>query len=243
MTRYSLPFLAVLLAAPLRAEVKIEGDLRDAVSMQRPAPALQRPPLSGPADSYRARPSGAAPSTCAKLGWLSSAAKRSRGAGRTRIGREEFEAFARLARYACETTGEEPADPEAPAIRAWGPYGVAASAEVRQVFEYEPRSWLVVHRLTVSQDGARELEFWPADPRDLPGSPAHEPYLKLSATLPSQGPRAVSFRISADGSIEPLVWTVTAAGGEHAPLQRADVQEWLKDELGFWARTAAKLAR
>ncbi|MBI4349190.1 MAG: hypothetical protein HY553_20295, partial [Elusimicrobia bacterium] len=124
----------------------------------------------------------------------------------------------------------EPARPKTilPARRA----GEAWSAEVRAAFAYEPPSWLVVYRIAAQDEARHELEFWPADPRELPGSPAHGPFIVVSRWEPDgERTRGLSLRIAFDGTLEPLARAVDANGGAHVPASRAE----LEAELAFWA--------
>ena len=138
-------------------------------------------------------------------------------------------AIARLAKTACAALEG--------ATRVVLPGGPTATTEVRVAFDYEPASWLIVHRVEAS-DGARHVvEFWPADPRELPGSSAHDAYVVVSQWIPDgDGTRGISFKLRLDGRAEPQAWTVDAGGGAHAPLTRADVRRRLDEELAFWSR-------
>lgn len=241
MTPIALTLLVSLVTGPGRAEV--ETDLRDAPAALMHAPAARPGWLPTPAGSAAAR-AGALPSICESLGsytWQAAGKPESRY--KATLGRAESEALSRLARWTCRAAGGRGQEPGVPAVRSKGPGGVVASVEARKPFAYEPRTWLPVHRLTVSRGPIRELEFWPADPRDLPGAPPAAAFVRVSAIFPARGSRAVSFRITPEGTVEPDVWLVAPEGGSHAPLARSDVQSALAEELAFWRGLADELLR
>lgn len=242
----SLSLLFVVLAGPAFAEPGAANDLRDAVGLRSPsAIGAIRPPaprlrdFPTPIDAQHAQWAGALPSTCESLGSMTAPGKAP--SGKPRLSREELEVFARLAQFVCQATAGQNPDPETPSVRVAVPNGVVASAETRQIFAYQPQSWLVVHKLAVTGKGRRELEFWPAELRDLPGNSKHGAYFTISTMVPGRAGRAVSFMVSSDGSLEPYAWAVTEEGGSHVAVRRPDVQRWLKDELRFWAKSATKL--
>lgn len=142
--------------------------------------------------------------------------------------------FSDIAHELCEAAASAPA-PEPSRPRTLLPSrraGETADAEVRAAFAYEPPSWLVVYRIAAEGEARHELEFWPADPRALPGSPAHGPFIVVSRWLPDgERTRGLSLRMSLDGMLEPLAWAVDLNGGAHVAASRAE----LEAELAFWA--------
>ncbi|MBI5202104.1 MAG: hypothetical protein HY925_11000 [Elusimicrobia bacterium] len=146
-------------------------------------------------------------------------------------------AIAKLARKVCEAAEHAPL-PDLQSTRVeFANRGVAMSAEARAEFDYEPPSWLVVYKAEANDGVRHTVEFWPSDPRDLPGSASHPGYVVLTAWTPDgERTRAITFKLGLSGEAETSAWLVDAAGGRPALLKRPDIRRRLNEELAFWAR-------